>query len=90
MALTNKEPPVFKFHNGLIEAYKGYFENELILLSNGNYVNSSSLSEEEFDKWVKMKILADQPKARLDIYLEWNGIHGYAETVYNIAIGKLS
>lgn len=95
----NEQPPVFKIRNDLVEAYKGYFGDEKETLDPYNeYVVKEGRKgevaveayEDWLDTWVRQKILSHTPKARLDIYLEWNGIQGYVETVYDIATGKLS
>lgn len=51
----------------LLEAYKGYFEDDL--------------TQDE----ILRRIETDSPEQRLEIYCIWNGIIGYASTLYNIA-----
>lgn len=67
--------PVFKIRNDLIEAYKGIFEDRM---------------EYPDDNAVHMHILNSTPLERLEVYCEWNGIIGYASSLYDIATGKLS
>lgn len=73
-------------HGGLMEAYLGYYEDDFSAEFPG--VAKSGLTFEEWNKaQADKKIRADSPKRRLEIYLEWNGILGYANTVYEIATG---
>lgn len=58
--------------NDLIEAYLGYYEDEI--------ANVTDKTE-----WAQRKILADSPKQRLETYCTWNGIIGYAGRMYEIA-----
>lgn len=67
--------------NDLIEAYKGYYEDEWALLIS---------QEESFVlERIRETILHDTPKKRLEVYLEWNGILGYTNRIYELATGEL-
>lgn len=106
---------VFKFRNDLIEAYKGYYEDQWDYDSPRFAYNEYVQSEEKqamitkgknrgqlayavvveaweswFLRWIEHKIVTDDPKTRLQIYLEWNGILGYTDSIYDIAMGKFS
>lgn len=67
--------------NDLIEAYKGYYEDELeqVVPWTDAAVNS----------WVIDKIRSHTPKERLEVYLEWNGILGYSSRIWEITQGEL-
>lgn len=54
-----------KFHNGLVEAYIGFYECE--------------------EETAKVLISEHDNKRRLQVYCEWNGIIGYAGTLFDIA-----
>lgn len=77
---NNKSTPVFKIGNHLIEAYKGYYEDEVL---------GGTEPNEAYEEWANLKILSHTPQERLAIYCEWNGILGYDRTLYDIATGKL-
>lgn len=90
--------PMFQIRNDLIEAYKGYYEDgpegrEVQRLYE-IYAKENDPNWQPFvtwfDNWVRIKILTDSPKERLERYLEWNGIIGYSSTVFDIATGNLS
>lgn len=68
--------------NDLIEAYKGHHGDALTLY----YLKEDGKS---LDDWVKDRIMADTPKQRLEVYLEWNGILGYSSRIYELATGEL-
>lgn len=59
----------------LIEAYAGYhgFDKPL-----------DAQQRADFAKEVNRKIQADSPKRRLEIYLAWNGILGWADRIWAI------
>ncbi len=79
-----------KMHNGLVEAYKGHYDDDTYLEQDDkSFKSRADMSAEEYDTWVRWKILRDEPKERLERYLEWNGIFGYATTAYHIATGGL-
>ena len=92
--------PVFKIRNDLIEAYKGYYEDDREATSayieyvkdatNKNFMAEVKSLNEWLTEWVQQKILTDQPAERLERYCEWNGILGYSTTLFDIATGKLS
>lgn len=79
-----------KIGNDLIEAYKGYYEKESILPwtnAEAGYVLMGP--DAAIDKWVREKIESDSPKERLAIYLEWNGILGYTNRIWELSQGEL-
>lgn len=87
------ERVVEKLHNGLRDAYYGIHEDDL-------YVEWDRLSQpapeyqlESRTTWVGgqcvLRALRDSDKARLSTYLEWNGILGYTETIWAIALGEV-
>jgi hypothetical protein len=89
--MSDMSTPVFKIHGGLIEAYNGYYEDERVVQQDdGSFKEVAAFSKEEWNTWIQWKIIHDSPLERLERYLEWNGIQGYTETVYNIAMGKFS
>lgn len=73
--------------NDLIEAYKGYYEDEW-MYEFGEYETEGTESP-AYTKWSKEKILNHSPKERLEIYCEWNGILGYHSRLFEIATGEL-
>lgn len=81
---------IFKFRNDLIEAYKGHYEGKLVGLPDGSYKGTSQFSEQELIEWVQWQIIEHSAKERLEIYLEWEGIIGFTNGIYDIAMGKFS
>lgn len=78
--------------NDLIEAYKGYYEDELqedFVNRPDGAGNFTTTYQEWLDKEVRQLISEATPKRRLEVYLEWNGIVGYASRIYEIATGEL-
>jgi len=71
--------PVFKVSRALIEAYRGFYEKEV-----------AHLDSAEAEIEIARLIVTHEPKERLAVYLMWNGIIGYTETIYSIAIGRLA
>lgn len=71
--------------NDLIEAYKGYYEREYEFEWDENIPEL----DEPYTEWCKNKIQGDSPKERLEVYLEWNGILGYTNRIWEIAQGEL-
>lgn len=63
--------------NDLIEAYKGVHEDELM----GSVVDTETAIE---------MIKSDSPKKRLEIYLQWNGILGYTNRIWEISQGEIN
>lgn len=84
------EVQMFNVGNDLIEAYQGYYEDELMVEFCEEY-GGPDAPESEKVEWVRneviRRILCDTPKRRLEIYLEWNGIIGYSSRIYELAIG---
>ncbi len=83
-----------KFHGGMIEAFKGYFEENWETRRDYEaYVEKESKSGElvllSFDGWydgyIQTLIALASNKERLRVYLEWNGILGYTESIFDIA-----
>lgn len=74
-----------KISNDLLEAYRGYYEDEV----SSRFCHDGKLQEDVYEEWVTLKIKADTPKRRLEVYLEWNGIIGYSGRIYEIATGEL-
>lgn len=83
--------------NALIEAYKGYYEDELRALH--AEIFAAEEVTQDFDQWAEREvlfgspngpcsILGDTPKERLEIYLQWQGIIGFTETIWAIAQGE--
>ncbi|HEX9429604.1 MAG TPA: hypothetical protein VF944_04435 [Candidatus Bathyarchaeia archaeon] len=70
-------------HNDLVEAYKGFYEDEIARDEpvGGEFYNL-------VDEWVEAKIRSHTPKERLEVYLEWNGIIGYTGRIWSIAQGE--
>lgn len=64
--------------NDLIEAYEGYYEDECT--PTGELPNAEA---------VLNRILSHSPKERLEVYLEWNGILGYTDRIWEISQGEL-
>lgn len=83
-----------KIRNDLIEAYKGYYEDDRETAQAYEKEFTGQNIRQDFDQWlterVKIQIIVDTPKERLAIYLEWNGILGYSDSIFDIAMGKLS
>lgn len=74
-------------HNGLFEAYRNYYEEELkIEYDRTEYTEAP---DKFINRRVRQIILEHTPKQRLEVYLEWEGIMGWTETVYNLAIGNI-
>ena len=76
--------------NHLVEAYTGYYEDErAVEQDDGSFKVVADMTKEEFDTWVRWRIIKDSPQERLERYCEWNGILGYHRTLFDIATGKL-
>jgi hypothetical protein len=67
------------YPNYLIEAYEGYYEDEMA-------ADLTAPMEEPSDvrAWVENKIKEHSTKERLAVYLEWNGILGYTGIIYDL------
>lgn len=79
-----------KISNDLVEAYKGRYEDESVrpwTRAESGYTLMGP--DEAIDKWVREKIASHTPRERLEVYLEWNGILGYTDRIYEIATGEL-
>ena len=64
--------------NDLIEAYEGIYEDRLAEMPAG-----------EREEWIKEKIIGHSNKERLETYLSWNGILGFANRIYEISTGEM-
>lgn len=60
----------------LLAAYLGFYEDELL-----------HAADKEAE--ARALIKSHTPKQRLAVYLEWNGIHGYTESIWGIASGEV-
>jgi hypothetical protein len=73
-----------KFHGGMIEAFKGYFEENWE--TRRDYEKSGELAFDGwYDGYIQTLIALASNKERLRVYLEWNGILGYTESIFDIA-----
>lgn len=74
-----------KICNDLIEAYKGFYEDELISKERIPTDQENAAFE------VKMieRIRSNSPKERLDTYLQWNGIIGWTNRIWELSQGEL-
>jgi hypothetical protein len=80
-----------KISNALVEAYKGYYEGERIVQQDdGSFKDRRDFTDKEWEIWIKWRIVSDLPKTRLTLYLNWNGILGYEDSIFDIATGKLA
>lgn len=70
-----------KMSRALMEAYIGTYEDDMPLQVR------NSLADR--DAWIEAKILSHDAKQRLRVYLSWQGIVGYTETIYMIATGAV-
>lgn len=75
----------------LIEAYSGIYEDEMTEDMMEEFEGRTP-SAQEAEEWTRSdairRIINHTPKERLERYLEWNGIIGYSNRVYDISIGK--
>lgn len=92
--------PYMGIHNDLFEAYEGYYEKELekeLRPKYDAYVEQErkkgAIVVEAWEGWIKFpvaeKIKALSPKERLAIYLEWNGILGWTNRIWELSQGEL-
>jgi len=79
---------MFKISYQLMDAYKGLYEDEIVREFASSTASMASL-QQFATHWAEHKIISDSPAKRLQVYLEWNGIIGYASTAYYIATGGL-
>jgi len=78
-----------KIANDLIEAYKGYYEDELERDHSREWPNGPVTLETYTFNWVDVKIRSHTSKERLEVYLHWNGIIGYTNRIWEITQGEL-
>lgn len=80
-------------HGGLLEAYLGYNEDEWEREYEGFKTHAADNEMVPYKEWsykrAEKVIRAHTPKQRLAIYLEWNGILGYTETIWDISSGMV-
>lgn len=80
-----------KIHGGLMEAYLGYNEDEWVSEYDREMAGKKT-DIDDYQTWSEKKaeqvIRAHTPKQRFAIYLEWNGILGYTETLWEITQGE--
>lgn len=65
----------------LIEAYEGYYEDEM-----ARDLTSPMEEPEHVREWVLTRIYNHNPRERLAIYLEWNGILGWTNQIIHILL----
>ena len=78
-----------KIRNDLIEAYKGFYEDELNIYGHAKSQESGMSAETHIDLKVQIMIKSHTPKERLEVYLMWNGILGYTNTIWEISQGEI-
>lgn len=71
-----------KIANDLIEAYRGRYEDAHKPQEAGRFVGEPTTEEA-----IQM-IRKDTPKERLATYLQWNGIIGYTNRIWEISQGE--
>ena len=83
-------------HGGLAEAYAGYYEDDMDVIAEyeawvqdqvrtvGEPIAVKSY-ESWLEDWCYRECLGHTPLRRLEIYCEWNGLIGYAGTLYELA-----
>lgn len=67
-----------KIGNDLVQAYEGRFPHE----------DYPHMSEEEWKAEIGRMIIDHDAKQRLEVYLEWNGILGYSNRIFELATGS--
>lgn len=84
--------------NDLVEAYKGKYEDDWYIKSlyeefvkkEGQDGQLAVIDYESWlGDWIRNKIEKDDPKTRLSIYLEWNGILGWTNRIWEITQGGI-
>lgn len=84
---------MFKVSNGLIEAYMGAYEDDLAYDCEKEFEGKEA-DQHEKQGWVREKIIekiiSHTPEQRLEMYCNWNGIIGYHNYLYRIALGHLN
>ena len=75
--------------NDLVEAYKGFYEDEYDRLQIHHDGASTSTEHHAYHGWIVNKISSHTPKERLEVYLEWNGILGYTNRIWEISQGEI-
>lgn len=79
-------------YGGLIEAYKGFYEDEMRADFDEHFIEhglGAAKREQVFNlEWAEKKIRSHTPKERLAIYLEWNGILGWTDIIWDISQGS--
>ena len=75
--------------NDLIEAYKGFYEDELNIFGAAKAKETGLSAETHIDLKVQLMIKSHTPKERLDTYLQWNGILGWTNRIWELSQGEL-
>ncbi len=73
----------------LIEAYEGFYEDEIKKASGYDKDSKEAQSTDDLDKareWVWNKIHNHTPREQLKVFLEWNGILGWQNYIENILV----
>jgi hypothetical protein len=84
---------VSRFHNGLLSAFRGVHEEDFE--GQWEQLARAKPAWQLMDKthWVDLRCnvlaLGATDKARLETYLEWNGILGYSDTIWAISQGEV-
>lgn len=82
---------MIQFHNGLVEAYIGHYEDEITegylayLAALGPDPDAVEAEGGFAHSFAVKKIQSHSNLERMEIYCEWNGIIGYASTLYHMA-----
>lgn len=96
MKLPLDQTPALNIRPDLIEAYIGINERELRKEFDQHVKAELAKGTEtvfNYPQWVdaeaRRALVILAPKTRLSIYLEWNGILGYTQAIWDISQGKL-
>lgn len=74
----------------LLEAYMGYYEDDREFTDSLPIgLREDPTGRELLREWAEKRINEDTPKQRLKIYCTWNGILGYSDVLYDIAVGNI-
>lgn len=81
-------------HHGLVEAFRGVNEDDWKRYHSAVRTQRDRDYEmTEVGLWVEemtiVYALGAAPKVKLETYLQWNGILGYTETIWEIAMGEV-
>lgn len=73
----------------LVDAYRGTYEDEAqeeFSRSPDGAGNFAITYGEWLEEWLMTKILGDNPREHLRVYLEWEGVVGYTDHILNIVV----